>query len=212
MDLNEFYKTIEDFIFVEDEPEPCDILFLPGNRYPQMARRCASLYKEGYAPLILPSGRYAAGHRAFEGALAMEKIYPGPYPTEWAFLEDVLRKEGVPGEAVLREDKATYTWQNALFSRQVTDREGLTIRKAILCCKTTHARRCLQYYQTAFPDTRFLVCPVDCEGISRRNWRQSSEGIHAVMGEAERLVEQFSLMMQPDRLRFPGKPDDRAEP
>ncbi len=195
MNLNEFYEMIENFIFIEDEPEPSNILFLPGNRFPHMARKCAAMYREGIAPWILPSGRYAAGQEKFEGAAVMSDCYPGPYETEWAFLKDVLVKEGVPEEAVLREDRATYTWQNASFSRDVTQQAGLDIQKAIICCKTTHARRCLEYYRIAFPQTRLLVCPVDCEGITRENWRKSALGIHTVMGEAARLVEQFSLLM-----------------
>ena len=35
----EFLKQIEDFIFVEDLPEKADIIFVPGNGYPQMAEK-----------------------------------------------------------------------------------------------------------------------------------------------------------------------------
>ena len=37
----EFLKQIEDFIFVEDLPEKADIIFVPGNGYPQMAEKAA---------------------------------------------------------------------------------------------------------------------------------------------------------------------------
>lgn len=32
---------------------------VPGNGFPDMAEKAASLYREGYAPYILPSGRYS---------------------------------------------------------------------------------------------------------------------------------------------------------
>ena len=35
----EFLKQIEDFIFIEDKPEKADVIFVPGNGYPQMAER-----------------------------------------------------------------------------------------------------------------------------------------------------------------------------
>ena len=59
-------------------------------------------------------------------------------------MKDVLMQNGVPEEAILKEDQATYTYENAIYSRQVTDREYLDIKKAILCCKSCHARRVLQ--------------------------------------------------------------------
>ena len=52
----EFLKQIEDFIFVEDLPEKADIIFVPGNGYPQMAEKAAELYRKGLAQKILPSG------------------------------------------------------------------------------------------------------------------------------------------------------------
>ena len=190
-----FFKQVEDYLFREDEPRESDVIFLPGNRYPQMAEKSAALYRDGYAPFILPSGKYAVSQNGFAGPIAKREIYQGDYATEWEFLSDVLRHEGVPSEAILREDQAGYTWQNALFSRRVLDAENIRVRQAIICCKTTHARRCLLYYQCAFPEAELFVCPVDADGISRRTWRETPEGIETVMGEAERLVLQFSLLM-----------------
>ena len=37
----EFLKQIEDFIFIEDKPEKADVIFVPGNGYPQMAEKAA---------------------------------------------------------------------------------------------------------------------------------------------------------------------------
>lgn len=45
----EFLEDTENFIFVESKPEQADIIFVPGNGYPQMAEQAARLYKEGMA-------------------------------------------------------------------------------------------------------------------------------------------------------------------
>ena len=153
-----FLDQISDFIFVEDEPEKADILFVPGNGFPQMSIEAARLWKEGMAPWILPSGKYSIGKGAFAGVQAMQENYPGPYQTEWEFMRDVLRKEGVPEEVILREDAATFTYQNAINSRKVTDAAGIRVKKAIICCKAQHARRCKLYYQYLYPQTTFLIC------------------------------------------------------
>ena len=196
MDYSEFLRTAEDFVFAEDQPEKADIIFVPGNGFPQMAERAAQLYKEGYAPYILPSGRYSITLWKFVGVQSHQEIYDGEYETEWEFLKSVLMKNGVPEEAILREDQATFTYENAIYSRQVTDHAGLEIERAILCCKSYHARRCLMYYQLLYPKTEFYVVPVNADGITRENWRKNEEGIDAVTGELSRIVKQFSLMLE----------------
>lgn len=192
----EFLQQTEKFIFAEDKPEKADIIFVPGNGYPHMAERAAQLYREGYAPYVLPSGRFSVTVGRFSGVLAKREVYQKDYATEWEFLRDVLIQNGVPESAVLKEDKATFTYENALFSRQVTDDAGILVKKALLCCKTYHARRALMYYQKVYPKAEILVCPSCTDSIDRTNWKDSNEGIDAVTGEITRIVRQFSLMMQ----------------
>lgn len=192
----DYLKELGNFIFAEHKPEKADVIFVPGNRYPYMAECAAKLYREGFAPLVLPSGKYSITDGFFTGVLDCQEIYSGSYATEWEFLRDVLQKNGVPGHAILKEDQATYTYENALFSKKVLEAAGVTVNKAILCCKNYHARRALMYYQTVFPDTCFLVVPSCVDGITKENWKDSEAGIDAVMGEMTRIVKQFSLMMK----------------
>ena len=81
---------------------------------------------------------------------------------KWEFLRDVLIKNGVPDQKILKEDQATFTYENAIYSRQVTDHAELEIERAILCCKSYHARRCLMYYQLLYPKTEFLCGACEC--------------------------------------------------
>lgn len=186
-----FVKEIEDFIFVEDQPQKSDIIFVPGNGYPQMAEKAAELYGEKYAPFILPSGKYSISVGKFAGVLSGQDKYNGDYETEWDFLKDVLIKNLVPEEAILKEDQATFTWENARLSRAVTDQKGIDIKKAIICCKNYHARRAMMYYQRAYPDTEFRVCPCCVDGITKENWKDSEKGITEVLAEVKRIVTQF---------------------
>lgn len=192
----EFIQQAEEFIFAEDKPEKADIIFVPGNGYPHMAERAAQLYKEGYAPYVLPSGRFSVTVGRFSGVLAKQERYRKDYATEWEFLRDVLIQNGVPESAVLKEDKATFTYENALFSRQVAQDAGIDVKKALLCCKTYHARRALMYYQKVYPEAEILVCPSCTDSIGRTNWKDPNEGIDAVTGEITRIIRQFSLMMK----------------
>lgn len=186
-----YIDNYTDFIFVENEPRRADIIFVAGNTFPQSSERAAELYCGGFAPYVMPSGRFSITEKNFKGVSDKTEIYSGSYRTEFEFMRDVLIKNGVPENAILKEDEATYTYQNALFSRANCDKLGLDVKTAIICCKNSHARRCLMYYQIAFPETEFIVCPVTVGGITRENWYRSDEGIELVLGETERLGTQF---------------------
>ncbi len=183
----QFFDCITDFVFIEDEPDFADIIFVPGGNYPDAALYAAKLYQEGWASYVLPSGRYSIANGRFER--------PG-FETEWEYLKDVLTGAGVPERAVLKEDRATYTYENAIYSRKRTDAVGIVVERAILCCQAFHARRSLMYYQEQFPQTRFLVCPVVTRGISRDTWYRTEQGIDTVLGEVERCGAQFHEIMR----------------
>lgn len=183
-----FYDRITDFIFVEHKPLRSDIIFVPGSKARETVIKAARLYHEGWAAYILPSGRFAKHVGHFEG----------DYVTEWEFMQALLLQSGVPEEAILKEDRATFTWENAIYSREVLEHLGISVKRAILCCKNFHAARALAYYQQQFPDTEFLVCPAVSQGITRDNWHQDPEKTRVVLGELRRCGEQFGCMLPPD--------------
>ena len=196
-----FVRAVSDFVFVEDAPAASDVILIPGNSSPVHALRAAELYHQGMARYLLPSGRYTkvVGHFAGVDPAWREK-YPGDYETEWAYLRAVLADAGVPDAAILREDQATYTWENAQLSRKVTDAMGLTVRRAILCCRSYHARRALLYYQAAFPETEIRVCAASVPGFNREDWYLTAEGRAMILGEVRRLGDQvkevFAMMLE----------------
>lgn len=188
---DKFLNQITEFIFVEDKPEKSDMIFIPGSGFPQLAEEAANLYHQGLAPYILPSGRYSVLNGRFAGVQEKKELYDGEYETEWEFLKEALKKNQVPEEHILKEDQATYTYENAIYSRKVTDSMGMEIKKAILCCKPYHARRSLLYYQLLYPDTEFYVCPIQDSDVKRENWYLTEKGIRLVFGEVQRIGEQF---------------------
>ena len=60
-------QDIDNFIFLADAPAPADIIFVPGNGHALPSELAAQLYQQGFAPRILPSGRYAIGTGGFAG-------------------------------------------------------------------------------------------------------------------------------------------------
>ena len=186
-----FYQSITEFIFIEHQPKRADLIFVPGGSYPEAAVYAASLYHQGYAPYVLPSGKYSKPVGHFIRPEGVEE----EYASEWAYLSAILKKEGVPQEAILKEDQATFTWENAIFSRRLLEHRHMVPQIALLVCQAFHARRALIYYQQQFPETEILVCPVITKGITRENWFLDQEKTNVVLGELERCGQQFHCML-----------------
>lgn len=185
-------KEISDFIFIEDKLECADVIFLPGGGHAEVPEKGAEVYLKGYAPIIIPSGKYSVVTGAFSGVLSKTEKYTGDYITESDFYRDVLLKNGVPDDAIICEDRATYTKQNATRSRKLTDKLGIEVKKAIICCKSFHARRCLMYYSYAYPETEFMICPADIEGITKDTWHLDERATKLVMSELRKAGGQLT--------------------
>lgn len=181
----------------------------PSGKYSKTVGHFLEPAKRGTAPIVTSAAEATAGaNTAATGTPAAAcTADDGQHPaadwtgavrwqTEWEYLRDVLVSEGVPESAILKEDKATFTWENAIYSRQVLEKLEIPVRRAILSVQAFHARRCLMYYQLEFPDTEFLVCPIVTRGISRENWFAFPEGIDTVLGEVERCGGQFHEIMK----------------
>lgn len=182
---------ISNFIFVSDEPERADAIFLPGGSFPEQPEYAAELYHQGYAKWLIPSGGISVKRDKWPGVRSKADKYNGDYQSDCEFLTDVLLKNGVPASAIIGEDQSGHTRDNAFLSREVVDKRGVAISTALIVCKAFHARRCLMLYQMAFPKVDIKVCPVHCYNITKENWYKSKTGIDCVLGELARCGNQF---------------------
>ena len=182
---------ITNFIFVSDEPEKADAIFLPGGSFPEQPEYAAELYHRGYAKWLIPAGGVSVKRDQWPGVRSKADRYDGDYQSDCEFLTDVLLKNGVPASAIIGEDQSGHTRDNAFLSREVVDKSGVAIHTALIVCKAFHARRCLMLYQMAFREVDIKVCPVHCYNITKENWYKSKTGIDRVLGELARCGNQF---------------------
>ena len=126
------FDCITDFIFVENEISPCDVILVPGGSHPQLMERAAELLENRMASYILPSG-------------GKNKKLPG-YRCEADFLKEIALQKNIPSDSILCEEKAANTYENALFSYELLQNTNLDITKVILVCKAYHSRRALFTY------------------------------------------------------------------
>ena len=184
-------EDITKFIFIKDEPEKADIIFIPGSSNWVLAETAARLYKEGKAEKIMPSGMYFYQFGRFMNERVTDDRYKGIYETEAEFLASVLIKNGVPGEDVIKEERATNTYENAIFSKELLLEMGLDIKSAIICPQAFHARRALMTYSHLFPDTKLYVVPTNTQNITADNWYNTERGRQVVLGELRKCGEYF---------------------
>lgn len=183
---------LTNFIFIEDRLEKADAIFIPGGSYAELPERGAQLWKEGYAPYVVPSGKYSVVCGKFSGAKSKAERYRKDYITECEFYTDVLLSNGVAADSIFQEDEAGFTAENAWFTKKLLDAKGFHPQKAIICCKGFHSRRCLMYYQFTFPDTQFMIAPVYVNHLTKENWYLTDDGQKKVLGELTRLGTQFA--------------------
>ena len=184
-------NDIGNFIFVSDEPEKADAIFLPGGSHPAQPEYASELYHRGCAKWLIPSGGVSVKRDKWPGVRSKADIYNGNYRSDCEFFTDVLLKNGVPASAIIEEDQSGHTRDNAFLSRKIVDERGAAVKTAMIVCKAFHARRCLMLYQMAFPDVNIKVCPVHCYNITKDNWYQTEAGIDRVLGELARCGNQF---------------------
>lgn len=172
------FDCITDFIFLENKLSKADVILVAGGSKPQLMERAVEIFKQGFSSYILPSG----GNNT--------KL--SEWKTEWDFLKNIAISLGVPEKAILKENKAKHTFDNANFSWKVLKENNLKIKKVILVCKSYHSRRALLTYQTVFKDIEFIISPIiDDKDITRYNWFLDQNKIDVVMLEVEKIGKYF---------------------
>ena len=58
---------LTNFIFIEDEMEKADVIFIPGGSHPDAAEEAARLWKKAMAPYLVPSGKSSIKTGVFSG-------------------------------------------------------------------------------------------------------------------------------------------------
>ena len=180
-DNYERIKEITDYIFVGTEPRDADVIFVVGGSLLEAAELAAELYKNKYSNKIIIGGKYSVKRNCFP---ILE------YATEYDFYKDLLLKNGVNESDIYGESESGYTKQNAEFAKRVVEENNLSVSKALIVCKSFHAKRCLLLYQMYFPNVDFTVVTFDGFSIGKDNWYQTEYGRERVMGEIKKIEEQ----------------------
>jgi uncharacterized SAM-binding protein YcdF (DUF218 family) len=154
-----------------------DAIVALGSHDLRVAERAAELYRDGWAPILVCSGRL--------GGLTLG-VWDRP---EAELFATVAAEQGVPRERILVEDRATNTGENVAFSRTLLAREGVVPSRVIAVQKPYMERRTWATFGKVWPevDVRVTSPQLDfdaypTDGISRE------DVIHIMVGDLQRIL------------------------
>ncbi|PRY01567.1 YdcF family protein [Allonocardiopsis opalescens] len=123
--------TLWEYHRIDSDLRPVDVGIGLGSHDPGVAVHAADLYRRGLFPLLV-----------FTGANAPTTVERFPRG-EAVHYREIALEHGVPDHAIRVEPKATNTGENLAFTRELLEREGVTVTSAILISRPYQQRRAL---------------------------------------------------------------------
>jgi uncharacterized SAM-binding protein YcdF (DUF218 family) len=179
-------QTIWDYMLMNHELKKADVIMVLGSFDTNVGVYAAKLWLEGLAPILVCSGSGTIHHEngaynAFVGS------------TEAEVFADIARKEGVPSEAIIIENKSQNTGQNYEFSKKLLEEKGIELKSVIAVQKQFMERRTYATGKVWWPDIDIMVTspPVKMVDYPASNPAVAVEDhwIHAMCGDLQRIKE-----------------------
>jgi len=149
------------------------IIVLGGEMNGERTRKGAELYREGIAPKMMLSD----GTKMSWRTAAIREMY------------DLAVLEGVPESSLLKEERSRSTYENALFTRELMEQQGL--RSAVVVTSDWHMKRSAfvfdKVYQGSGIELHYCGAPDDRSDFDA--WWKDGEKQQVVLSEwAKTLV------------------------
>lgn len=159
------------FLVVNEKVEKSDVIIvLSGDRGFRM-EKSAELYHKGYSQYIMISGG---------------KVYDDM--TIAQLMKEHAMKLGVPEKAIIIEDKADSTYENAVFSEELVKK--LNFRSAIVVSSNYHMRRVKMLFDREYKDTDVSLTFIAANDpiFNQERWWNSNKSVMTVITEYIKLA------------------------
>lgn len=175
-----FLPAVGRFLVVADKPAPVEVLVVLSGDRGERLEYAFRLYQEGLADRFLLSG----------GPLYADL-------TEADLLRRHAQVLGVPEGKIIVEPRATNTYQNALYSRELMEYYGL--HSAIVVSSPYHMRRVRALFDEVYAgsDIRLVYLPVEDSWFDPERWWESAGGRRLVLAEYLKLT----VLVLPEKWR-----------
>jgi uncharacterized SAM-binding protein YcdF (DUF218 family) len=160
---------------IETPLRPADLLFVFGTRedVDERVDAACKLWREGYCRWAIVSGG----------------VTPGSPRSECEIMADAMISCGMPGDIILREDRAMNTGENVIFSLPVIDAAlGLVNIRSVICLGNSWtARRYPMTLHRHWPEVEKMLVTVDSFRTPRALWHTDAEFARRMLGEWDKI-------------------------
>jgi uncharacterized SAM-binding protein YcdF (DUF218 family) len=175
-EANRLARVIWDYLHLDHEIRPADVILVQGSHDLRVAERGAELFLEDFAPLLIFSGGL--------GNLTRE-IWDEPEARKFA---RIARSLGVPEESMLIEDRSTNTGDNVRFTKKLLQEQGLDPMSFILVQKPYMERRTYATFRKVWPEKNAVVTSPAIPFEDYANEEIPLERvIHTMVGDLQRI-------------------------
>ena len=175
-DIIAWAQVLWDYHHMHHEIAPADCILTLGSHDSRVALRAAELYHGGMAPLLIFSG-------------GLGRLTAGMWKeTEAALFARLAIDAGVPGKAILMEERSTNTGENILFTQQLLLEKDIHPASFILVQKPYMERRSYATFKKHWPDKSLAVTSpqIPFEQYSNEDI-QLEKVIHIMVGDLQRI-------------------------
>lgn len=180
MDAFSYAQVLWDYLCLHQTPEKADCIVGFGCYNEDIPRRCAQLYREGFAPYVLFTG--GLGRNTAEMWTESEAERFGA----------IALGEGVPESALLLEPRSTNTAENISFTRQLLEERQIPVSSVLGVHKPYMERRIYAAWKNYWPRMPFSVTsyPQTMVGYLEANaarGRSKTATVEMLVGDFQRI-------------------------
>lgn len=174
-------KVIWDYMNLDMPISKADVIIGCGCSDLLIPIKCAKLFKENYAPLIIFSG-------------GLGKITDGLFnKTEAEIYKDIAIREGVPEDKILIENRSTNTGDNFKFSLKLLNDKKIKADKIIIVHHACVERRTLSSAKAVMKNKELTITTPDItfeEFINKleSDTEKINDKISVIVGDIQRIV------------------------
>jgi uncharacterized SAM-binding protein YcdF (DUF218 family)/glycosyltransferase involved in cell wall biosynthesis len=163
---------------IVEAPQPADAVVVfaggvgesgrAGGGVQERISKAVSLYQQGVAPRLIISSGYVFALREAESMKA------------------IAIAQGVPADAIVLEERATDTYENVTFTKQILDAHHL--RRIALVSSPYHMRRAVLTWRKAAPEVQVIATPPESSQFYAHQRGASVEQIRGLLQEYAAIV------------------------
>jgi uncharacterized SAM-binding protein YcdF (DUF218 family) len=178
-------QILWDYHYLGQQPTNADCIMGLGSDDLRVADRCANLYHEGFAPLIVFSG-YLGN---FTKGIYQE-------PEAHVFRKRALSL-GVPAAAILIEDTATNTGGNIALTKQLLARQHIPVTSVLVVTKPNTQRRAYATAKKQWPEVNATILSPQITFANQPTaLRSRTDIINEMVGDIQRIQQYPALGYQ----------------